>query len=249
MKKYLLMLLSFTLLLGLTACGSTTTAADSGTALNGTAGNMITPGEEETIAEAQQSGPIAAHEDVDIFYYDITTAYANQKEEELEDEQQEGAEPVNWRGYINIYEVNVRNAPAAGAAVAANLRKGTNVTISAIFEDEEYTWAEIQQGWVVLKYITVTEKYEVDPDAGFSVGAQMPTLTEDDDDSGYIGIGTINYFEVNIRKEPSTDAEVVVTVKKGTGVTIYETKASDSLVWGRCDQGWVAMKYVDLMTD
>lgn len=250
MKNKLLMMLPAMLLLCLTACGGNTASAGNGTALDSTAGNMVTPGKEEAFEAEQQKGPIAAHEEVEVLYYDITTAYANQKEEELPDEQQEGAEAVNWEGYINIYEVNVRNAPATGAAVAANLKKGNKVTISAIFEDEEgNTWAQVHQGWIVLKYITVTGKYEVPEDAAAAAGLQMPTLKEDDDDSGYIGIGTINYYEVNVRKEAGTSADVVVTLKKGTGVTIYETKTADSLVWGRCDQGWVAMKYVDLITE
>lgn len=59
--------------------------------------------------------------------------------------------------------------------------------------------------------------------------------------------GTIaNTEEVNVRSGAGVANAKVTTLKKGTVVTVYEQKTVDNALWGRIDQGWVAMAYVDL---
>ena len=59
--------------------------------------------------------------------------------------------------------------------------------------------------------------------------------------------GTIvNADEVNVRSAAGVANAKVTTLKRGTPVTVYEQKTVDSALWGRIDQGWVAMQYVDL---
>ena len=61
--------------------------------------------------------------------------------------------------------------------------------------------------------------------------------------------GTIvNTEEVNVRSAAGVTNPKATTLKKGAVVTIYEQKTVDGALWGRCDQGWVAMAYVDLST-
>ena len=59
--------------------------------------------------------------------------------------------------------------------------------------------------------------------------------------------GTIcNAEEVNVRSAAGVGNAKVTTLKKGTAVTVYEQTTVDNALWGRIDQGWVAMAYVDL---
>ena len=59
--------------------------------------------------------------------------------------------------------------------------------------------------------------------------------------------GTIvNADEVNVRSAAGVANAKVTTLKRGTPVTVYEQKTVDNALWGRIDQGWVAMQYVDL---
>ena len=52
--------------------------------------------------------------------------------------------------------------------------------------------------------------------------------------------------EVNVRSAAGVSNPKATSLKKGAAVTIYEQKTVDGALWGRCDQGWVAMTYVDL---
>ena len=59
--------------------------------------------------------------------------------------------------------------------------------------------------------------------------------------------GTIvNADEVNVRSAAGVANTRVTGLKRGTAVTVYEQKTVDNALWGRIDQGWVAMQYVDL---
>ena len=58
----------------------------------------------------------------------------------------------------------------------------------------------------------------------------------------------MNTEEVNVRSAAGVSNPKATTLKKGAAVTIYEQKTVDGALWGRCDQGWVAMAYVDLST-
>ena len=59
--------------------------------------------------------------------------------------------------------------------------------------------------------------------------------------------GTIvNADEVNVRSGAGVANAKVTTLKRGTQVTVYEQKTVDDALWGRIDQGWIAMQYVDL---
>ena len=55
-----------------------------------------------------------------------------------------------------------------------------------------------------------------------------------------------NTEEVNVRTGAGVSNALATTLKKGTPVTVYEQKTVDNALWGRIDQGWVALSYVDL---
>ena len=59
--------------------------------------------------------------------------------------------------------------------------------------------------------------------------------------------GTIcNTDSVNVRTGAGVSNALATTLTRGTVVTVYEQKTVDNALWGRIDQGWVAMSYVDL---
>ena len=59
--------------------------------------------------------------------------------------------------------------------------------------------------------------------------------------------GTVcNTDYVNVRSGAGVSNPVATTLTRGTTVTVYEQKTVDSALWGRIDQGWVAMSYIDL---
>lgn len=74
-------------------------------------------------------------------------------------------------------------------------------------------WGRTDKGWISLKYV------------------KMDTST-----------GTVTADSLNIRKEPSTDADKIGYYEKGDTVKILERKGD----WGRTDKGWINMKYVKM---
>lgn len=72
-------------------------------------------------------------------------------------------------------------------------------------------WGRTDKGWVSMTYV------------------KMDSTT-----------GTVTASTLNIRKEPSEDAEKVGYYEKGDTVKILEEKDG----WGRTDKGWISMDYV-----
>jgi uncharacterized protein YraI len=58
--------------------------------------------------------------------------------------------------------------------------------------------------------------------------------------------GTVNGTDVNIRTGPDTDYAICGKANTGDRLVIYETTDKGGRRWGRCDQGWICMDYVDL---
>jgi len=58
--------------------------------------------------------------------------------------------------------------------------------------------------------------------------------------------GVVKSTYVNVRSEASARSRQVTQLKQGTKVTVYEQIIADGAAWGKIDQGWVAMEYIDL---
>lgn len=56
----------------------------------------------------------------------------------------------------------------------------------------------------------------------------------------------VNTDSLNVRVNAGVSNALATTLKRGTVVTVYEQKTVDNALWGRIDQGWVAMSYIDL---
>jgi uncharacterized protein YraI len=56
----------------------------------------------------------------------------------------------------------------------------------------------------------------------------------------------VNATDVNIRTGPDTDYAICGKANTGDRLVIYETIDRGGRRWGRCDEGWICMDYVDL---
>ena len=68
------------------------------------------------------------------------------------------------------------------------------------------------------------------------------TSSNDDEVTGTI---TAN-GGLRIRSGPGSDYGVVGSLKYGDKVTIQRRETVDGTTWGRIDQGWISMAYVDV---
>ena len=129
--------------------------------------------------------------------------------------------------------VNIRTGAGVHNAPVGRAPYNSEVTVYEIVDYNGTKWGRIDGGYSCMDYIDLLGP--VNPDAGGSgstTGARTGSI-----------VGT---KEVNVRKGPGVKNPEVMKLKKGTRVTVYETTMVDKAEWGRIDQGWVSMQYVQL---
>lgn len=157
----------------------------------------------------------------------------------------------------NCTALNVRAGAGTGYAKVGKLINGTKVEIFETKTVGNATWAHIAQGWVHMNYIRLNSAAQapVEPDNSASDNTGSSDTTVDTDtsagtatESTGIQTGVIYKTDVlNIRSAAGVKNEVVGTLTKGTQVTILEVKRYAGSNWGRIEQGWISLYYVDLI--
>lgn len=144
-----------------------------------------------------------------------------------------------------------------------DLKKGDQVKVTNVRIVSGQFWGQIEhkdlsdgEGWICLSYCTkgavsvTTNETTANTGSGSTTTNTVPTTmsignTGKGTYSGKI-IGSAQVTEVNVRKEPSTSSAEVTKLKKGTAITITETRLVDGRSWGYCGSGWINLLYVDL---
>lgn len=155
-------------------------------------------------------------------------------------------------GTVNADMVNLYNNYDA-TEVQQVLRSGAKVTIAQRALKDNAVWGKVitsdgKEYWGNLAGITL---------AGANISTAAPTTPSDSTGTGTgngavttptTGVaGTVvNTDSLNVRSAAGARNTKVTTLKRGTAVTVYEQTTTDGALWGRIDQGWVAMTYVDL---
>lgn len=62
-------------------------------------------------------------------------------------------------------------------------------------------------------------------------------------------MGTVNTDRLNVREEPDINVFVIRQLAIGTRVEILEEKILDGVHWGRIEDGWINLRYVDFDGD
>ncbi len=146
------------------------------------------------------------------------------------------------------YAVNVRSAPGTGNTLVGKILVGTRVEIYEQVQKGAVMWGRVDQGWISMDYVLLDS--ELPPPGEFENGGAtepaipLPTVPKD---AIYLG-SVIGTKELNVRATASTNGEKMGTLKKGDSIVIYETTITNTMAWGRCDQGWVSLVYIDLVS-
>ena len=150
------------------------------------------------------------------------------------------------------YAVNVRSAPGTGNALVGKILVGTRVEIYEQRKQGGTTWGRVNQGWISMDYVLLDS--ELPPPGEFEDGdvgnvptepaMPLPTVPKD---AIYLG-SVIGTKELNVRASASTKAAKTGTLKRGDSIVIYETAVTDYMAWGRCDEGWVSLVYINLVS-
>lgn len=130
---------------------------------------------------------------------------------------------------IKVESLNVREGPSVNTKVVQKLHLNEEVVISEGIVLDSVQWAHVDGGWVCLDYLKVNGP--VPAPQGLEPGG-MP--------------GVIYHTDtLNVREEPNGGAAKTGELLRNDVVVIYETQNG----WGRMDQGWVSMEYVQLQKD
>ena len=129
---------------------------------------------------------------------------------------------------IKCTRLNVRAAPGVSSAKVDTLTSGTVVKI---YEQATYdgdAWGRTDQGWVHMGYIYLGNGSVSAGSAGYTTGT------------------VYNTDVLRVRSGPGTHNEKVGQLTCGTVVIIMETTQVGNTTWGKIDQGWISLKYVQM---
>ena len=166
-----------------------------------------------------------------------------------EPEPEPDPEPTSQMGTINVYEsLNVRSSPSTDAEIVGTLKSGDRVEVLEQKAVGTMVWGRIEQGWISMEYVELDiDKVEPQPKPD---PKPDPEPDPEPDPMPMPQMGTVKVNDsLNVRSNPSTDAEVVGALKNGDRVEILELKTVDTMTWGRITEGWISMNYVELDMD
>lgn len=126
---------------------------------------------------------------------------------------------------IGTDSLNVRIVP--DGAVCGSLKNGTKVEILEQKTVSGRLWGRCDLGWICLRTY-----------------AKLETVTETAGETQKL-IGTVTASALNIRSGAGTSYSIVGKLYKGETVEILEKKTVSGTTWGKCDQGWICLDYVD----
>lgn len=120
--------------------------------------------------------------------------------------------------------LRIRSGAGTNYSIVGKLADGTKVSLYEQKRVNDVLWGRIDKGWICLTYVK--------PDY------IAPTV---------IATGTVvNTSKLRIRSAAGTDNPVVGNLNRGDRVEIYEKMTVGSMIWGRIEQGWISLDYVQL---
>ena len=152
---------------------------------------------------------------------------------------------VTDEGTITAATLSLRKAATNNSEQLALLEKGDKVTILEQATETTATgsklWGKVTvngvTGWINLAYVDINEKTTIIPDTDATPGGSTGAAS-----NGIVA----NCVTLNVRAAAGVRNALVTTLPNGTAVTVYEQTTKDGAQWGRIDQGWVAMQYINL---
>ena len=147
-----------------------------------------------------------------------------------------------------LKDLDIHEGATEGSKVLETIPSGTTVNIYEIkvegTETGNKSWgkvsvtigSELYIGWINLAYADVKEVSNTDDSAAGRTGK------------------IVNTEQVNVRKDAGVHNALITTLKKGTAVTVLETKMVGTAQWGLVEwtglkdgytKGWVYMHYVE----
>ena len=131
-------------------------------------------------------------------------------------------------GTVNVNEfLRIRSGPGSNYTTVGYLNDGTEVEILQRQTVNGILWGRMEKGWISLKYVSFEPPLE-------------PEQPEPEKQ-----MGTVTASMLYVRSAPGTGNKIVDRLYNGETVEILETTEAGGVQWGRVENGWVCMDYID----
>ena len=134
----------------------------------------------------------------------------------------------------NCNKLNVRRSPGTNSTPVGYLLPGNTVTIYEETTVGNMHWGRMDQGWVCMDYIRLSNSGPAD------TGVPEPGV-----EGSRTGV-VVGTNALRIRSGAGTTYAQVGTLNMGAIVIIYDQTTVKGVAWGRTDKGWVCMDYIRL---
>ena len=135
--------------------------------------------------------------------------------------------PAAVDGIIIADALRVRSGPGTEYSIVSFYYQNESVTVFERVSVDSADWGKTSRGWINLDYFV------------------PHSSDKDSPSSADIGKKTVIGDCLRVRRETSTDSRIAALLYYGDQVTVLETKTVDGTVWGRINQGWICMDYVE----
>ena len=139
--------------------------------------------------------------------------------------------------------LNVRSKPSTSSSIVTKVKHGATVQVLATEGD----WAQIavngHTGYVMKKYLVITEQPTATPEATAEPQPTEAPTTAPEGVSATVKLSSVS-SNLNVRSKPSTGSSIVTKVKHGATVQVLATEGSWAQISVNGQSGYVMKKYL-----
>lgn len=154
------------------------------------------------------------------------TEFNNTESEQNSTQMPDNIQVNGFNGKIIADALRIRSGPGTENSILGfYYQNNAVVVLEKVLVDSVY-WGRTDKGWINMDYVFIESS---DADRIPSQQAEEKTVIADC---------------LRVRKETTTNSRIAALLYYGDKVTVLETKTVDGTVWGRVQNGWIHMDYV-----
>lgn len=153
------------------------------------------------------------------------------------------SENMRSASIVGAQDVNVRKDPGLFGAKVTTVAYGTTVMVDTTSESKHSggMWVKIYVGGEYLGWICTDYLEYIDVVGG--------TSSESNGEGAIVGTGIVtSSVGLAVRQGAGLGYPEVGRLSEGANVTVLEKKMSGGMIWGRINEGWICLSYVQMLT-
>ena len=144
--------------------------------------------------------------------------------------------------------VNVRAGAGTNYPVVGSAYNGQQVSIYETVNVNGTLWGRIGDSrWICLSYVKLNSNNNNNNNGSNNGGVIWDgTNDNNNNNTGSYQIGIVTASGLNVRVAAGVGNAICGSLKKGAQVKVYGQYVVNNVLWGKIDQGWVCMNYIQL---